>query len=219
MGWKTYEMVQRQNADGHTCKQHDAAHTVSHYILVKTFTLKHVVLLFLFHSSRSAHRCAVLTTPPNAGPCAAVEKLITLPSVVMTHETQRWPAASLCEERGWMERDDEEGGAGMVFERGSLKMQEDCYSTQMWLLFPACIQCLGNTKLIVTAWRALSVLKHASLGASPSLLPLPLAYNSWCCLCASAGRLAVCLSSRCLCEPSPPSAALLWHLNLSGLSS
>lgn len=37
--------------------------------------------------------------------------------------------------------------------RQALKMQEDCYSAQIGLLFPACIRCLGNTKLIVTAQR------------------------------------------------------------------
>ena len=47
--------------------------------------------------------------------------------------------------------------AGTVFEQGSLKMQEDRCRTQMWLLFPSCIWCLGNTKLIVTARRVFSL--------------------------------------------------------------
>lgn len=57
------------------------------------------------------------------------------------------------------------GKLGWFLSGAPLKMQEDCYSTQMWLLFPACIRCLGNTKLIVTARREreLSVLKQASL--------------------------------------------------------
>lgn len=40
----------------------------------------------------------------------------------------------------------------------------------MRLLFPACIRCFGNTKLIVTTWRALSSLKRAPL----LILPPPL---------------------------------------------
>lgn len=60
-------------------------------------------------------------------------------------------------------------GPGKGFERLSWKMQEERYSTQMWPLFPACIRCLGNTKLPVTARRALCLLKHVFLFE----LPLP----------------------------------------------
>lgn len=64
------------------------------------------------------------------------------------------------------------GKLGWFLSGAPLKMQEDCYSTQMWLLFPACIRCLGNTKLIVTARRELSVLKQASLRSLPPSLLL-----------------------------------------------
>lgn len=88
-------------------------------------------------------------------------KPISLPlMMLMTHETPCWLAASLFREEDCSERD---GGmsrgrevpreTGMVFERGTLKIQEDCYSTQMWLLFPACIRLLGNTELVVRARR------------------------------------------------------------------
>lgn len=133
---------------------------------------KQILLPFLFYS---ANHCLGGLLHTSSWLCAAAEELITLPTLmVMTHETRRWPAASLCEEEldgeGWWEG--KKGNRDSFWARGSLKMQEGCYSTQTWPLFPACIQCLGNTKLIVTAQRGIS-----------EPFP-PLVYNPWphCCL-------------------------------------
>lgn len=49
---------------------------------------------------------------------------------------------------------DPRGKTGMV----SLTFHENCYRSQTCSLFLACIWCLGNTKLIVTAWRGHSPL-------------------------------------------------------------
>lgn len=79
--------------------------------------------------------------------------------MVMTHETQRCYERKRVQrgvEGGWEEEKEgtkPRGGKGDFFfssfflEKVSLKIQEDCYSTRAWPLFPACIWCLGNTKL------------------------------------------------------------------------
>ena len=116
-------------------------------------------------------------------PCAAPEKADNPPT---NGDDTREPALTCCiivwgeswrGMEGWWQGEKKKkkksrGKLGWFLSGAPLKMQEDCYSTQMWLLFPACIRCLGNTKLIVTARREreLSVLKQASLWSLPPLL-------------------------------------------------
>ncbi len=145
----------------------------------KTFALKsallpkrkQILLLFLFYSD---HHFPLLTTHLLVALCCS--RKANNPS---TNGDDTWDTALTCciivwEERGRMERDDERERreTGIVSERGSLKMQEDCHSTQMWLLFPVCIRCLGNTKLIVTAWRGLSVPSSSCLQSMTAVLSL-----------------------------------------------
>lgn len=128
-------------------------------------------------------------------------------------------------EEGWRddkrerERKKSQGKLGWFLSGSPLKMQ-DCYSTQMWLLFPACIRCLGNTKLIVTAWRGLSVLKHPSLWSLPppsTCLRLITPVLSLCVCWPTHSLLIIFVSvTHHLCQRLCSS---LWHVNLSCLIS
>lgn len=77
----------------------------------------------------------------------------------MAYETQRWPAAWLCQEMG----------VG-TWDWGPLKMQQDCCSTPMHPLSPACIRLSRLEECSLCLSVCLSGLLHLLLFTSHSLL-------------------------------------------------